>query len=474
MPMGEAPSTSASHVTGSAPPLASGIARATLDRVRAGSLAVDIAFVSAVALALGLIRLGTPSFWVDEAFTAWRVHHSFLELTEGYHWLYGTIIKPWAFVTGTSEEALRLPSVFGAMLGAALLVVLARRLFDRWVALASGLLLATSPFIVKWSQQARAYSLLVPVCLIATLLLLRALERGSSRAAWVVYGLAFTAVVVWHPVAGLVLVPSHAILFFQRREQVLPHGLLAAVVICALAVPWAGQIFERSTGGSDGLARGWLRAPTPTDAVRTLLDVSGAAGLGLVLAVGGLVVLVRSGSLDRALWLGTWAFAPFVVTLAVSPVRPLYLDRYLMTAAPAFALLGGIAVTRLGRRLRTVAVAAAVVATSLGLVTWYTSSDRGGNWRGENWREAIATVGARSGESDALVVVPWSVRQAATYYGANVSGASTAKSIWVVTWSETGEEMTAADRRMLGFGDHELVERIQFGWRVSAQLWRRP
>jgi len=470
--MGEAP-TSAPRVADSTGHLGAGRAAASIARVSAGSLAVDVALVSMVALILGLIRLGTPSFWVDEAFTAWRVDDSFLELVEGYHWLYGTIVKPWAFVAGTSEEALRLPSVFGAMLAAALLVVLVRKLFDRWAALASGLFLATSPFIVKWSQQARAYALLVPVSLIATLLLLRALERGSSRAAWVAYGLALTAVIVWHPVAGLVLIPPHAVLFVQRREHVLPHGLLAAVIICALALPWSGQIFERSTGGSDGLARGWLRAPTPIDAGQTLLDVSGAVGLGLVLAVAGLVILVRAGSSEQALWLGTWAFAPFVVTLAVSPVRPLYLDRYLITAAPAFALLAGVAVTRVPWRVRTMAVGAAVVATSVGLLGWYASSDRGGNWRGEDWRGAVATVLARSEESDAILVVPWSVRQAATYYGADVAGTSTAESIWVVTWSETGEEMTAADRHQLGFGDHELVERIQFGWRVSAQLWRR-
>ena len=83
----------------------------------------------------------------------------------------------------------------------ALLVVLARKLFDRRVALVAGVLLALSPFVVKWSQQARGYTLLLAVSVLAILLLLRALERGT-RGAWALYGLAFSAVIIWHPPAG--------------------------------------------------------------------------------------------------------------------------------------------------------------------------------------------------------------------------------------------------------------------------------
>ena len=53
--------------------------------------------------------------------------------------------------------------------------------------------------MVRWSQQARAYTMVVALGLVATLLLLRALERGT-RSAWAVYGLSLAAVIVWHPV----------------------------------------------------------------------------------------------------------------------------------------------------------------------------------------------------------------------------------------------------------------------------------
>lgn len=435
------------------------------ERVRTSSLALDVAIVSGVALVLGSIRLGTPSLWVDETFTANAVHETLLNPIDQYHWVYYSFVTVWTSLAGTSEWALRAPSVLAAMLSCGLLVSLARMLFDRWIALAAGLFLASSPFLVKWSQQARGYTLVLAVSILATLLLLRALERGS-RGAWVVYGLAFSLVFAMHPVPALVLVPAHAVLIGQRREKLFPHGLLAACVIVALGAPWA---FARA---KQTPAQDWLDRPSPRVALDAVLDISGAAGLGLLLAVVGLVVLRRGGQRDLALWLGAWALAPFVLALTVSFVTPIYLDRYLITAAPAFALLAGVAVLGVGRRFGIILGATAVVATSLGLVVWYSQADRG-NWRGEGWRDAVGTVLERRSESDAVMVVPWWANPAATYYGASATGISTADSIWVLVWSEDGHRLAASERRPLGFGDHRLVERLQFGRRVSAQLWRR-
>src|SRR5262245_52974043 len=170
-------------------------ARNPLELLRTSTLALDIAIVSGVALVLGLIRLGSPSLWFDEAYTYRQIHKGYLAQFEGYQPFYYWIQKPWTGVAGTSEWAMRFPSVVGAMLAAALLVVLARKLFDRRTALLSGLFLATSPYVVKWSQQARVYPFLVAASLVATLLLLRALER-PTRGAWAVYGLAYTALLV--------------------------------------------------------------------------------------------------------------------------------------------------------------------------------------------------------------------------------------------------------------------------------------
>mgnify|MGYP000223948056 CR=1 FL=1 len=439
-------------------------------RLRVGSLAVDVALVSGLSLALGLFRLGAPSFWVDEAFTAREMGSSVARYIEVYHWLYYSLLRPWTELVGTGEWALRFPSVVGAMAASGLIVVLGRKLFDRRVGLAAGLVLAVNPLVVQWSQQARGYTFMVALAVLATLLLVRALELGT-RSGWAIYGVAFTALVVWHPVAGTLLVPAHSVLALQRRERVLPHGLLAVVIVGALGVPWAAQLAMRSTG--EGAAMNWLKAPSAKVVGQTFVDISGLAGLGALLALVALALLLRARESRTAAWLATWAVGPFVVALLVSIGRPIFLDRYLLVAAPAFALLAGVALVRSSPRYRAPLVALVLVVTVVGLVQWYGKSD--GNWRGEDWRGAVAMVQDRRGEAGAILVVPWSAAPAARYYGADVQDVSTADSIWVLRWSESaGEGMTPSERRALGFGEHELVERQQFGWRVSAQLWRRP
>jgi len=439
-----------------------------VEHLRAGSLALDIAIVSGVSLVLGLIRLGAPSLWYDEAYTYRQINKSYLAQFEGYQPFYYWIQKPWTSIAGTSEWAMRFPSVVGAMLAAALLVVLARKLFDRRIALLSGLFLATSPYFVKWSQQARVYPLLAAAGLVATLLLLRAFER-ESRAAWALYGLAYAGLLVTHAAVGLLLLPAHAVLIAQRRGRFLPHGLMAGLVIAAVGVPWVAQLAMRTDSATSETA--WIPFPSAETVARATLGVSGIAGLGILFAAVGLGFLRRAGKSELAVWLATWAFGPILLALVISIARPIFLDRYLVTTAPAFAMLAAVAVMGVAGRLRAGVAVAAAVATAIGLVLWYQTADDG-NWRGEDWRSAVTTIMAQRGDA-AVVVAPWWAHDAAEYYGAPAKDVSTADSIWVLHWSEDGPALPAGLRRPLGFGDHVLVEKLQFGWRLSAQLWRR-
>ncbi|HXG76898.1 MAG TPA: glycosyltransferase family 39 protein [Gaiellaceae bacterium] len=426
--------------------------------------------VGGLALLLGLVRLGGPSLWFDESYTVRQLGKPYLEQIEGYQPLYYWLQKTWTSLAGTSEWALRLPSVLGAVLACGLLVLLARRLVGRQTALLAGVLLATSPFFVKWSQQARGYTLLVALGLASTFLLVRALERGT-RSAWAAYGMSAALVLVWHALAGLFVLVGQAGLVVLRRERFLPHGLLAVALVVGLGMPWVGQIAVRTD--AEGSETDWIPFPAAETVARAIADAAGAAGAGVALALLGLWLLRRAGRAQLALWLGAWAIAPFLVAVAVSTVRPVFLDRYFLSSAPAFALLAACALTSVRGRARAVLALAVGGATLLGLASWY-STGRTGNWMGEDWRRAARTVSERRAEAGAVVVVPWWAHSAAEYYGLQVQDTSTARSVWVLRWSEEGGRLDRGERGPLGLGDHRLVESLPFGSRLTAQLWQRP
>ncbi|MEJ5200145.1 MAG: glycosyltransferase family 39 protein, partial [Anaerolineae bacterium] len=177
------------------------------------------------ALAVRVHRLGAQSLWYDEAVTAHVVGQGIAELTR---WtaddiqppLYYYVVAGWTAVAGRSEWALRFPSAFFGALTVALMWAAARRLFaSRAAALLAALLAAFSPLYVYYAQEARMYTQLTFLGLLAGYALWRAMEArdrawahsrawARSRAPlrwWFVFVAAATAALYTHYFAAFLL-----------------------------------------------------------------------------------------------------------------------------------------------------------------------------------------------------------------------------------------------------------------------------
>jgi mannosyltransferase len=144
-----------------------------------------------LAFALRVYRLDGQSLWYDEAVTAQVASQGISELTR---WTADDIQPPlyyyaaagWLRVAGRGEWALRFPSAFFGTLTAPLMWAVALRLFGRGrsgraAALAAALLAALSPLYVYYAQEARMYTLLTFLGLLAGYALLRATADGGWR-----------------------------------------------------------------------------------------------------------------------------------------------------------------------------------------------------------------------------------------------------------------------------------------------------
>ena len=275
------------------------------------------------------------------------------------------MLKPWTAVAGTSEIALRLPSVAGAALSVALLYGFARRLFGAEVAFVSSLLLAVNPFVVKWSQQARGYTILLALSIASTWLFLRARER-EQVGRLVAYACVSAILVLWQFFAGILLLAVHALVARDSRRTLLWLALVAPFAV------WRALNRAPIRGPLQ-----WLEGPSWGAILDVAMDVPGGLGLGLILAAFG---VLKAGP-HREL-LVAWAIVPVALSLIVTIFDPVFLDRYLIVSCPAFAMLGGLALTSgLGVFRRPMALAF-VALTAVALVLWYAPSG-GDNWRGE-------------------------------------------------------------------------------------------
>jgi len=124
-----------------------------------------IFFILILGLVLRLISLN-QSFWLDEA-TSGLVVRNF-SLTEivtkfspgDFHPpLYYLILKVWSSFFGTSEIALRFPSIIFGLLTIYFVYLIGKELFNKKAGIIAGILLATSGLHIYYSQEARMYSL---------------------------------------------------------------------------------------------------------------------------------------------------------------------------------------------------------------------------------------------------------------------------------------------------------------------------
>jgi len=169
-----------------------------------------------VTAALGLYQINVPILWRDELATWSAASRTLPQLWAMVHHvdavlgLYYLGLHLWMAVFGTSAAALRLPSAL-AMTGAAAVVALTgKRLGGTRVGLISGLIFAVVPSVSRFAQEARPYAFATLFAALATLLLLRAMERPTWLR-WGCYALAVAAVGASNLVALCVLAAHAAI-----------------------------------------------------------------------------------------------------------------------------------------------------------------------------------------------------------------------------------------------------------------------
>jgi 4-amino-4-deoxy-L-arabinose transferase-like glycosyltransferase len=314
------------------------------------------------ALILRLWGIASRPLWYDEAFAVLFAAKGpaamiYGTLTSGggaaadvHPLLYYTLLWLWEQLFGTSPLAARSLSLLFGLIAIVLAMGLARRIFGREASLATGVILATSPFMVHYGQEARMYAMLACLLLGATWLFWEAVHGGLNWA-WAGVGLLAAAAMYTHVLAVFFLFVLFAsILWLGGRGHwlgVMAAGLLALI----LYLPWLLQLPMQVAKVAQAY---WIPVPGPADAIRTLIGY--IAGLpvpewalgpvlfaALILTIDGGWASARawrgqSPSASKACWLAALGAIPPILMFAVSQWRSVYLDRAMLPAAAVFLM----------------------------------------------------------------------------------------------------------------------------------------
>ena len=323
--------------------------------------------ILAVAFALRVSTLGLQELRGDEAFGYFFSQQSYsqivtetLRLGEPHPVASYFLQKLWSGIAGDSEFALRFVSAWFGTLAVALLYRLGRSLaLPRSAAALAALLLAISPYAVWHSQDARMYSMSLALTIASMWLLVEGLQK-ERWTLWVAYGAVSLLALYTHYFAAFVLAAQGVfvvgmMIAAPRKRAACLRWLVAVAAIALLYLPWL--VFARSilsgykgAGDSPGIVAMVVRslsALTVAVSVPSSQHVAMALLAIVLVAVGAVTLARRSSASPSEPWSPRWTLALLLLylllPLAASWIsalrRPIFDERYLITASAPFLLL---------------------------------------------------------------------------------------------------------------------------------------
>jgi mannosyltransferase len=390
-----------------------------------------VLMTTAAGILLRLHLLTRRNFWDDEAASVlfaqlpWR---SFVRTVFNYEAnmsLYYVLLRGWLHF-GDGEAVVRGLSVLFGAAAIPATYVLGKRLFGEREGIVSAILSAVNMFQIRYSQEARGYSLVMLLSIVSTYYFLRAMDMPRQKRYWFGYMIASALGVYAHIFFYLVMAAQWLSLGPFRLGTRFKTILWTAVGFLLLTTPINIFLLTKNQGQVN-----WVPRPS----VQLLVDFAnlftgyGGSALMAVVAILCLVAVFtayrgtreESSNLDerwRVSLVAFWLMFPILSTVAISFVRPVFYDRFMAICSPALVLLaarGLVDLKRVFPRPRVLFPASLVVVVGLSLwgIHRYENSPAS---QGDPWQLATRYILAGARPGDAVFFYRASGSRPFTYY----------------------------------------------------------
>ncbi len=398
--------------------------------------------LTAVSATACFFDLGSRSLWYDEFISALTAAHHGTNLWSavtslgGHMMFYYLLLHVFVSLFGGGQFALRAPSAIAGVALTPVIYLLARRMFGTRAAVIASAIVAVSPALVLWDQQARGYCLGTLLIAGSLLALLRAVEC-PTWGRWCVYGFLSVLSIYTLAYAAMFLFAQWIPLAFWPEARHRPRPVLTVIGVIALAYVSLTALMLR-TGAATQLSNNGRpsvsvalkileelgSAVAPDFSATTLIArvVTAVALLCWIAASAELLSRVRGAPGEfETVCLGitlSWFFAPlFLDTIFSLAYHSLFEPVYLIQSVPAAAILVAFVFGKLLPRGLSYLLAAGFVALLVAaLVPTYGISF-------EQWAQVSRYIRTSSQAGDCLTVnKPFLASEMAYYF--SIEGAT--------------------------------------------------
>lgn len=369
-------------------------------------------------MAIGAVLMFTgithESLWYDESYTGAIVNQPFshiMDITGGDNHppLYYIMLRVFILVFGNSVFSLRAFSAIGALALAALGIGPVRRAMGDRTGMLYTLLTLFLPITVSMAHEARMYTWAAFFVAGSALYGYFGYEGGKNRD-WILFGLFSLCAAYTHYYSLLAVVMICALLFLLTlisKKRLVPFLYAAGAVVLAY-IPW---VFKLAGAVKRVKVNYWI--PPVTGKViqgvfvypfnnKFSIPVNPSLPLiGLLIAVTVMCIGIISQMIrrEKSAVPAALAVAAYILTItagiaASHIIRPVLVDRYMVTVLGLFVMGVSYGMANLGKKLSPSVIVAALLLLISGMQTTFTITNR---FNGP-MKEAVSTLEVKPGD----------------------------------------------------------------------------
>jgi uncharacterized membrane protein len=387
-------------------------------------------FLFCTGFFLRFYNLGFNSLWLDEAATLNFAKLSFIDiwnLTAGgeynpplFHW-----VEHFMLFFGTNEIILRFIPALVGLLTIPVFYFIGKEILDRNTGIIAAALLTFSPFHLFYSQDARAYSMVLFFMSLALLFYLIAF-RTNAKKFWVLFG-SFSALAFWTHFYSAIIIGIIILFTLLINAKKLKGNisdlkpflisLAAFVCLCLPLLIVTVQLFFVRTSSSPTYGIQGISIVTESMQQFFGYNVYSAIFFSILLILG-LIQIFKSDKLKFSFFF-VIILTTFLASWGLSFKMPM-IPRYLIFMLPIVYCAVAAAylpICRLfnNRSVIYAFIAAIILIATPFMITYYSSFSK------EDWRGFSKNIESMTKDGDIVVLAPGYISQPFDYYYSNTT-----------------------------------------------------
>jgi uncharacterized membrane protein len=264
---------------------------------------------------------------------------------------------------------------------------IALKLFNKSIAVISGIIFSITPFQIHYAQEIRMYALLSLFLLTATYAFFQA--RSQSWKWWILFTVCSALAQYTHNLAAFYLLPLAFVPIIQKDHKTLRALIIAGCVALILYIPWMVHLPSQVSKVNSFY---WVAKPgidkllilillylphLPLPGINLPIGLM-SAGIVIALAIYQNFLASKNSlpSTQTALLMGYLAFVPPVLLWSVSQVIPVYVERALLPSHAIFCIWLAWAITQINspRFIQTLVIILVGISAGIGIYQHVTYS----------------------------------------------------------------------------------------------------